>query len=229
VSGAVPVVSLVDLEDDPGEISLLVHGNGVSGMRAFGFEVSYPASLEFLGVDRGALTERFVAVEAGVVSQGRLRAGGYSHDAVEEDEGELVVLRFRRLGAPASGSVVVEEFVDDLEGAETVRFTLPSGGGDTPWVSSYRLHQNHPNPFNPTTTIRYEIPSGAGSVAVSLAVYDVEGRRVRVLVDQSRTGGVQYVEWDGRDDEGRAVSSGIYFYVLRAGNETLTKKMALVK
>ena len=224
-----PVVSVGTLSDEGEEIVLPIRASGVPGMRAFGFEMTYPVSLEYIGIAKTSDTNGFIALDARVVGDGRLRAGGYSHDPVSGDDVDIVVLRFRKTGASAGGTLVVQEFVDDLEGAATVRYALPSEEGETPSLTEYRLYQNHPNPFNPTTTIRYEIPAGVASVRVRLDIYDVQGHKVRVLVDEVRSAGVQYAEWDGLDDEGRAVSSGVYFYVLRAGDETLTKKMALLR
>jgi flagellar hook assembly protein FlgD len=91
----------------------------------------------------------------------------------------------------------------------------------------YRLHPNVPNPFNPSTSIRYEVPAGGGWV--SIIVYDVEGRRVRTLVDGLQPGGTQSVSWDGRDSAGRRVASGIYFYRMTAENFQHTRKMALLE
>ena len=88
------------------------------------------------------------------------------------------------------------------------------------------LHQNHPNPFNPQTTIAYDIPSAS---RVRLLVMDVSGRLVRTLVDENQEPGSRSVVWNGRDDAGSAVSSGVYFYVLDAGKERLTKKLVLLK
>jgi hypothetical protein len=89
------------------------------------------------------------------------------------------------------------------------------------------LYQNVPNPFNPTTVIRYDVP--AEGARVSLAIYDVGGRLVRSLLDGSQTPGSKSVTWDGKDSRGTSVSSGIYFYRLRAGDKVITKKMVLIK
>ena len=88
------------------------------------------------------------------------------------------------------------------------------------------LHQNVPNPFNPLTTIRYDLPANA---RVRLSIIDVAGRRVRTLVDEQQTAGSRSAIWNGRDDAGRAVASGVYFYVLDAGKERLTRKLVLLK
>jgi hypothetical protein len=91
---------------------------------------------------------------------------------------------------------------------------------------SYRLSQNYPNPFNPRTHISYRLPR---SVHVTLAVYNVRGQRVRELVDWQQGVGEHVVTWDGLDDAGRAVASGIYFYQLLAGEFHETRKMLLLK
>jgi flagellar hook assembly protein FlgD len=87
--------------------------------------------------------------------------------------------------------------------------------------------QNTPNPFNPTTAIRFVVPEGGARVA--LRVYDVEGRLVRTLVDGHRPAGSQAAVWDGASDSGVASASGVYFYRLEAPGFTQTRKMVLLK
>ena len=88
------------------------------------------------------------------------------------------------------------------------------------------LEQNRPNPFNPTTTIHFVLPIREHA---TLAVYDTGGRKVRTLVDQMSEHGGHDVAWDGRDDAGAAVGSGVYFYRLTAGKHSESKKMILLK
>jgi uncharacterized repeat protein (TIGR01451 family) len=88
------------------------------------------------------------------------------------------------------------------------------------------LKQNHPNPFNPTTTIRFSI---ADDSHVRLNVYDVTGKLVRVLVNEMRRPNNYAVEWDGRNQAGQSVATGMYFYRITAGKFTQTKKMLLLK
>jgi hypothetical protein len=89
-----------------------------------------------------------------------------------------------------------------------------------------RLEQNVPNPFNPTTTLAFSIQD-AGNV--SLTIYDVVGRRVRELVNERRQRGAYKVVWNGENDAGQQVASGVYFYKLIAGSFTDTKKMTILK
>jgi hypothetical protein len=104
----------------------------------------------------------------------------------------------------------------------------PTGAGGGPGLpTALALHPCAPNPFNPVTTIRYDVPASGARVAI--VVFDVTGRRVRTLVDGQKPAGSQSVVWDGRDDRGRGVASGIYFYRMTAGSFVQTRKMVLLK
>jgi hypothetical protein len=86
---------------------------------------------------------------------------------------------------------------------------------------------NHPNPFNPATTIRFGVPV-SGDVAVE--IFDVSGRRVRTLLEGVRERGREHVlEWNGKDDSGRTLPSGVYFAVLRTARGTVTHKLVLIR
>ncbi len=88
------------------------------------------------------------------------------------------------------------------------------------------LHQNAPNPFNPATRIRYDLPAAAH---VRVAVFDAQGRLVRQLVDAPVAAGSHFVDWLGTNDQGKALGSGTFFYRLETGPRTLTRKMLLVR
>jgi flagellar hook assembly protein FlgD len=88
------------------------------------------------------------------------------------------------------------------------------------------LTQNFPNPFNPQTTLAYSLREAAN---VTLAIYDVGGRRVRVLVNEHLPAGAYKVTWDGTDAKGSGVASGVYFCKLVAGSFADTKKMVMLK
>jgi hypothetical protein len=104
----------------------------------------------------------------------------------------------------------------------------PSNSTDSPATPPARLalHQNVPNPFNPTTSLRYDLP---GPATVTLTVYDPTGRVVRRLLSEARPAGTFVARWDGRDDDGRAVGSGVYWARLEAGLEHRTRKLVLVR
>jgi len=100
-------------------------------------------------------------------------------------------------------------------------------GAETPKApEATYLRQNFPNPFNPTTRIAFGLAAPSN---VSLRIYDASGRLVRALVDEQRAAGNYSELWDGRDSNGSAVASGIYFYRLTAGSFTQTRKMALLR
>jgi hypothetical protein len=110
-----------------------------------------------------------------------------------------------------------------LPGAFEIKNSV-TAAEDTPFKNA--LMPAYPNPFNPETTIRYEL---ASRQHVSLRVYDVGGAVVRTLVDGTRPAGSYSLTWNGVDDHGSAVSSGVYFYKITAGSFSDVRKMTLVK
>jgi len=100
-----------------------------------------------------------------------------------------------------------------------------SGEPTVPLV--FALHQNYPNPFNPTTTVQYDLDVASH---VNLEVFNVLGQKVSTLVDDYQQEGHHAVQWDGNDDSGAPVATGVYFYRINAGdNKVETKKMMLLK
>ena len=102
----------------------------------------------------------------------------------------------------------------------------PSAKRSTSLPKSYELFQNSPNPFNPETQIKYDLPSTG---LVQLTVFNILGQKVKVLVNGVQPAGHCLVTWDGKDDAGKEVASGIYFYKLETGHFQNTKKMVLLK
>ncbi len=117
----------------------------------------------------------------------------------------------------------------DLDPNDWVLCQVNYGGtSDVPEVGAgeARLLANVPNPFNPSTTINYELPVAA---QVRISVYDISGRLVRVLEEGSRSAGQHSVHWNGRDAKGSAQASGMYFVRLKAGGTTGVRKITLVQ
>jgi hypothetical protein len=101
------------------------------------------------------------------------------------------------------------------------------GAGETdPLPGSFALHQNFPNPFNPSTEIRYDL---AAPVVVTLTLHDLLGRVVQTLVSGSQSAGRYLVRWDGKDENGRSVASGVYLYRLHAGSFVQTRRLVLLR
>ncbi len=92
--------------------------------------------------------------------------------------------------------------------------------------SEFNLSQNYPNPFNATTTIRYTLPKNGH---VTIKIYDILGKEVRTLIDIPQEIGYHTIRWDGHDNSGTLIASGIYYYTLKAGDFVQTKKFILLK
>ena len=90
----------------------------------------------------------------------------------------------------------------------------------------YQLNQNYPNPFNPITTISYNIPQANHVV---LKVYDLQGKEITTLVNELKSSGQHHISWNGKDNKGLNVTSGLYVYKLIAGDVVKSNKMLLVK
>jgi hypothetical protein len=114
---------------------------------------------------------------------------------------------------------------DDLT-VDVIGTTTAVGGAKDGLPSTYELSENYPNPFNPSTTIQYGVPRDG---AVAIDIYNVMGQKIRTLVDDYRAAGRYVATWDGRDDRGYVVGSGVYFYRLTSGNTGIVKKMLLLK
>jgi len=183
----------------------IVAGGGVSLV----WSLPQPASFGRFDVSRAVVSADGVTGTFGVVAMGRAAEvdGTLRYTDAEARSGDRYVYRLQ-----------------ETEGADVIHTT---GTVYVP-VTVGSLSQNYPNPFNPTTTITYLVPEG-GMRRVRLVVYDVRGARVRTLVDTEVRGGKYTVEWDGRNDRGQAVGSGVYFYRLTGKSFTRTKKMMLLK
>jgi len=93
-------------------------------------------------------------------------------------------------------------------------------------LNSYRLYPAYPNPFNPETTIRYDLPE---QTFVFITIYDVLGRKVRTIVNEKQDSGQRSIIWNAKDENERSVSAGIYLYQIQAGDFVQTEKLILIK
>jgi hypothetical protein len=163
------------------------------------------------------------------------------------DLGIEAVNIYRAVGTNDHQLIVIER-VDDVHGdrfeyidrdvapGQSYRYRIGVIDGDGEFFSpvvtvsvkpiTTQLSQNQPNPFNPTTTIHFVLPMREDA---TLAIYDTNGHLVRTLVNGIQGYGAHEVSWDGRDDNGATMGSGVYFYRLRAGKLTESKKMVLLK
>lgn len=114
-------------------------------------------------------------------------------------------------------------WVDDVSLAE---INDPTGVPDASGSLAFELHQNVPNPFNPTTRIRFDLMQPD---AVNIGVYDVAGRRIATLLDGKLGAGPHTVTWNGRATDGSPVATGIYWYVLKTSTGQMSRSMVLIK
>jgi hypothetical protein len=120
---------------------------------------------------------------------------------------------------------IIEGAVDDVWFAKLTG-DIPTDVASTEVPASFQVHQNSPNPFNPITSIQYEV---AATGPVSIQVFNVAGQVVRTLVDAPVEAGVHSVRWDGTNDSGKPVASGLYYYRVNAGTFESVHKMTLLK
>ena len=88
------------------------------------------------------------------------------------------------------------------------------------------LHPNHPNTFNPVTTLRYDLSK---DTMVNITIYDMMGRVVKTMINRQQNAGFKSVQWNAINDKGAPVSAGIYLYMIQEGEFRKTKKMVLLK
>ena len=145
--------------------------------------------------------------------------------ATDQDEGaksgDKLTIYFNDLQVPITVKWTAFGDVIDLGAL----ITALSGDLKTP-PREYAVFQNYPNPFNPETTIKYQLPE---SGKVSLKIFDVLGQEVRTLIDVEKKSGYHQVRWDGRDNRGVLVASGIYFYQFKVNHFNKTRKMLILK
>ncbi len=223
-------VSIRTVQSDGQYITVVVGINNVPSLEAFGFELSYPNDkLEYITTLSTTLSSDFDHLGSAVIEDGCLRHGGYTQEPVDATTpSDLVELRFRILSA-LEGMIVIDSFVDDLEGAEGGSAELTDAENSLPLFNRYVLYQNHPNPFNAGTEIRYEIPNGVLNIPVQLTIFNIEGKPVRTLVNTRQSTGAFHVRWNGRNQRNESVASGVYFYVLKAGSFKQARKLVLLK
>ena len=226
-------VRVVTRRDDSGRLTVSVVGDALAGVRAYGLSLDYdesrwrPVGGELRSVfgARPAL-EAFHDDGRGRVHVGAALIGDGVADIGERRLGEVL---FQPVGAGLVGTASAAGVGVNLTAATVVgadhlpraanwkREVLPGG---------FALHPAFPNPFNPETTLRLEIPAPA---TVRLDVYDAAGQRVRTLLSRPLSAGLHSVNWDGRDADGHAVGSGTYFVRLEAPGFRTERKMLLLR
>ncbi|MDE3000880.1 MAG: T9SS type A sorting domain-containing protein [Gemmatimonadota bacterium] len=219
---------------DSGVLKMLVSVARTQDLKGYGFSLLYdPVKYEFVSATEldGNLLKSGSGQETLFLSSNRT-PGQVDIGAVKIDgggangDGKLAELLFRTDGMPLSSDFQVSESVlvgmngavDMLHHAEI--------GDLKPLPDRFNLEQNTPNPFNPSTAIEYHLPEAG---MVRLAIYNLIGQEVRVLVNERMNPGTFTATWDGTDALGRRVASGVYLYRILAGSFSATRRMLLLK
>ena len=194
------------------------------------FMINIPANISFkIGIIDAWGNQEYVDFPANQTTYGLVRDGNWGQASipVSDIRGEFIDLRmlsYEFVILEVNGPVC-EFALDDIywDGGGTVS-VIEGEFGEPP--SKFSLNNNYPNPFNPLTTIRYDLPEDG---FVNVTIYDVMGKPVKYLVNSQQNAGFRSTQWDATNDAGSPVSAGIYLYTIQAGDFRQTKKMVLLK
>jgi len=197
-------------------------------VKGYGFSVTYdPMVLEFVRVaNESKLLGESPLAEAQVAKQadGMVAVAAYGQTATQGDLGVSLIFRTKAEIVNSYIDVTEGQLQDNSYGLNQVASLGSVQVQTRPDI--FALADNYPNPFNPETTLKYQLPE---AVDVKLEVYNVVGQVVRTLVADRQNAGRYVVQWDANNDNGQPLSSGIYFYHIQAGEFQKTKKMLLLK
>jgi len=178
-----------------------------------------PDAIEPTGSGQVNLTYAGTSYSAGLQYAGLFGSG--------TNQGHLVYLGFP-FEAIGSDSIRTEVMGRVLDYFQITTEVPDQPDRDVSLPGRFALNQNHPNPFNPSTTISFSLP-GPGPARTTLRIFNVLGQTVRTLLDGALEPGAHALLWDGHDEAGQPVSSGIYFYTLQSGHLNRSRKMVLLR
>ena len=148
-------------------------------------------------------------------------------ESVKPGEGSLVEFKMRsKTDSVDLTSLQIKQAILVDPSARKLDVKILGKAEDVNLPKQFSLSQNFPNPFNPTTVIKYALPLAC---EVQITVYNILGQRVRTLVDKRQDAGYKRIEWDSKNEAGHEVASGIYFYRIKAGKFADSKKMVILK
>jgi len=194
------------------------------------FMIKIPGNIAFkIGIIDAWGNQQYVDFPANQTTYELVRNGNWGQASipVEDIRGEWIDLRmlsYEFVILEVNG-VSCEFGLDDIywEGGGAVS-VIENENLDTP--IKFNLQNNFPNPFNPLTTIRYDLPEDG---LVNVTIYDIMGRPVKYLVNSQQNSGYKSIQWNGTNDAGQPVSAGLYMYTIQAGGFRQTRKMVLLK
>ena len=134
-----------------------------------------------------------------------------------------VISQYDRSSPYSDGYQIMPRTRNDIESSTAI------GNDDFAQPRSFTLYAAYPNPFNPSTTIAFDVPAELAGQTVQLTIYNVLGQKVATLVDQNLTAGRHIAKWNGRNDLSQAMPSGVYFAILKAAGQQKTSRLLLIK
>ena len=203
-------------------------------LKGYGFSLQFdPAKYEFVEAKEvnGSLLETGSGQQALFLSSnktpGKIDVGAMKVDGESaEGAGDLVDFKFKTVEIPLPTDFqILEGVLVDLVGGVDLVQNIEIGNLKA-IPDDYGLDQNMPNPFNPNTTINYQLPEVG---RVKIVVYNLLGQEVRTLVDENLDAGFHTAVWDGKNALGHQVASGVYMYRLQSGSYVKTLRMMLLK
>ncbi|NOZ60139.1 MAG: T9SS type A sorting domain-containing protein, partial [Calditrichaeota bacterium] len=208
--------------DENLEISFL--GTDTADIFAFDAEVTFDSEyFSLVSVSKTNFSENFTLTVNDQIS-GKVRAGGYRTESVSGNNPLLKVeLHSLQSGNFLDHIHVQKYFInqfDVLKNASAVKTQKMTK------IPPFSMEQNYPNPFNQTTRISYNLPQ---TMRVRITVLDITGRTIKVLADEMQSAGAHLVFWDGRNEIGKSAASGVYWYRIKAGNISQTRKLILLR
>jgi hypothetical protein len=214
--------------DDVEELYLYVDFDSIQAVGALGLEISYdPEVIEY--VDQSSRFDQYwtqLSYHDSANHRIVIQLADLDQEIRIQPMNKQVKLKFRRL-VDTETEVIWGIDLRDRAGRIREVFTQSYKFSTTaPLPEQYALHQNYPNPFNPSTTIRYDLPEDSH---IHIAIYNILGQEVRVLVDGFEPAGFRSIRWHGKDNFNRNVSAGVYFLLMESKDFTLTRKLILLK
>lgn len=213
--------------DKPGIIEVLLEAELEEEVAGIELDLSFDHSkLEVDAINTTSRTEKldlFYNIRSGSVKIGLVDI--YGANTLSPGQGPLLEIKLRQRVSAISGlkidkAIVANTSAQELEVQIQPNKVLRSIPGN------FSLAQNYPNPFNARTIISYSLPEDS---KVEITIYNILGQRVKTLMNEYQLAGYKRVIWDGTNQKGKTVASGIYFYSIKAGDFTSSKKMLLLK
>lgn len=219
---------LSDIEAEIGEqVVIPLIAAGEREVNSFDLTLNYDnRCLQFIQVNKTDMVQNF-QIFTNNSEDGTLRVGGFGVEPLTES-GTYLELVFEAIGNKGDASQV--EFISYRINAEEEQYAIATvviaSGSLTQAPEDFVLHNNYPNPFNPHTQIKFELPQPG---YVSLKIYNMLGQEIKTLVNQTMDAGYHQVAWNGQNASGHVMPSGFYIYRLQADNFVDSKKMFLMK